>query len=49
MWQPATINQPVRHARPMLSLAKVAPGDREEGAATFMTETFPGLPVSVAV
>lgn len=48
MWQPAAIGRPVRHARPMLSLAKVPPDQRDAGVAAFMLDTFPGVAVIVA-
>ncbi len=36
----------IRHAKPMLSLAKVSPGDREAGVTDF-AERFPGQPLRV--
>ena len=45
MWQPATIDAPVRHARPMLSLQKIAPADRRSEVTEFMRVTFPGVAV----
>ncbi len=36
----------IRHAKPMLSLAKVSPGDREVGVREF-AERFPGQPLRV--
>ena len=46
IWTPAAITAPVRHQRPMLSLAKVAPADRAAGVAAFL-DSFPGVPVFV--
>lgn len=43
---PAKGRRAIRHAKPMLSLAKVSPGDREAGVREF-AERYPGQPLRV--
>lgn len=44
--KPSGARRAIRHARPMLSLAKVSPAQREEGVREF-AERFPGQPLRV--
>jgi len=44
--RPSGARRAIRHARPMLSLAKVSPAQREEGVREF-AERFPGQPLRV--
>ncbi len=44
--KPSSARRAIRHARPMLSLAKVSPANREEGVREF-AERFPGQPLRV--
>ncbi|PTL59206.1 NAD-dependent DNA ligase LigA [Paraconexibacter algicola] len=43
---PSGARRAIRHARPMLSLAKVSPANREEGVREF-AQRFPGQPLRV--